>query len=192
MIEDELRNVYLFKHLPEEKLRKIAEISKIKEYESGEVLFFEGEKAENVYILIEGRLRVYKTTFKGIEINIDQFAPVSLIGEYANFKKLPYLATAEFIEKGKVLAISYKSFEEKFLKDAEMLFSLIKSLTNKVRMLNEFIESTVLLSADARVAKLILENKEIFEILKHNQIASFLNITPETLSRVLSKFKKKI
>jgi CRP/FNR family transcriptional regulator len=58
-------------------------------------------------------------------------------------------------------------------------------------MLNEFIDSTVVLSADARVAKLILESPEIFEVLKHNQIASFLNITPETLSRVISRLKQK-
>lgn len=140
--------------------------------------------------MLEGKLRVYKTTFKGIEININQFGPVSLIGEYANFEKVPYPATAEFIVEGTALVINYKRFEENFLKDAEVLFSLVKSLTNKIRMLNRFIESTVVLSAEARIAKLLLESKEIFEILKHYQIASFLNITPETLSRVLSRLKK--
>lgn len=133
---------------------------------------------------------MYKTTFKGIEININQFNPVSLIGEYANFERMPYPATAEFIVEGTALVINYKKFEENFLQDAEVLLSLLKSLTNKVRMLNKFIESTVVLSAEARIAKLILESKEIFEILKHYQIASFLNITPETLSRVLSRLKK--
>lgn len=191
MILDELRNVYLFKHLSEETLKRLSEISKIKEYEPGQVLFFEGEKPENLYILLEGKLKVYKTTFKGIEIFINQFGPVSMIGELANFEKIPYPATAEFMTEGKVLAINFKVFESEFLKNSEILLSIVKSLSNKIRMLNHFIDSTVVLSAEARVAKLILESTEIFEILKHAQIASFLNITPETLSRVLSRFKLK-
>ncbi|ACD66106.1 MAG TPA: Crp/Fnr family transcriptional regulator [Sulfurihydrogenibium sp.] len=189
-IED-LKNAYLFSQLSEETLRKLASISRVKEYEPGQVLFFEGEKAENLYILLEGKLKVYKTTFKGIEVFINQFGPVTLIGEMANFEKVPYPATAEFITEGKVLIINFRTFEEEFLKNPEILVSIIKSLSNKIRMLNKFIDSTVVLSADARVAKLILESPEIFEVLKHNQIASFLNITPETLSRVISRLKQK-
>lgn len=191
MTIEDLKNVYLFKHLSDETLRDLASISTIREYEPGQVLFFEGEKAENLYILLEGKLKVYKTTFKGIEIFIHQFGPVSMIGELANFEKISYPATAEFMTEGKALAINFKVFEEKFLKNPDILLSILKSLSNKIRMLNHFIDSTVVLSAEARVAKLILESPEIFEVLKHNQIASFLNITPETLSRVLSKLKDK-
>ncbi|MEZ0322836.1 MAG: Crp/Fnr family transcriptional regulator [Hydrogenothermaceae bacterium] len=188
---EELKNVYLFRHLSEDTLERLSQISKIKEYEPGQVLFFEGEKAENLYILLEGRLKVYKTTFKGIEIFINQFGPVSMIGELANFEKIPYPATAEFMTEGKALAINFRVFESEFLKNPEILLSIVKSLSNKIKMLNSFIDSTVVLSAEARVAKLILESVEIFEVLKHNQIASFLNITPETLSRVLSKLKSR-
>jgi len=188
---EELKNVYLFRNLSEKTLKDLERISAIKEYEPGQVLFFEGEKAEYMYILLEGRVKIYKTTFKGIEIFINQFAPVSLIGELANFEHIPFPATAEFLTEGKVLSINFKRFEEEFLNNPEILLSIVKSLTNKIRMLNNFINNTIVLSAEARVAKLILESSEIFEVLKHSQIASFLNITPETLSRVLSKLKAK-
>lgn len=39
------------------------------------------------------------------------------------------------------------------------------------------------------MAKFILENAELFKALKNTQVASILNLTPETLSRTLSKFK---
>ena len=41
----------------------------------------------------------------------------------------------------------------------------------------------------AKVAKFILDNSELFATLKNTQIASILNLTPETLSRTLGKFK---
>ena len=44
-------------------------------------------------------------------------------------------------------------------------------------------------TAEAKVAKFLLENEELFKTLKNTQIASILNLTPETLSRTLSKFK---
>lgn len=39
------------------------------------------------------------------------------------------------------------------------------------------------------MAKFILDHSELFETLKNTQIASILNLTPETLSRTLGKFK---
>jgi CRP/FNR family transcriptional regulator len=48
----------------------------------------------------------------------------------------------------------------------------------------------MILTSEAKVAKIIIEHGELFETLKNTQIASILNITPETLSRILTRFKK--
>ncbi|MGB5505521.1 MAG: helix-turn-helix domain-containing protein, partial [Sulfurovum sp.] len=45
-------------------------------------------------------------------------------------------------------------------------------------------------SSEAKVADLIANNGKIFQYMKNNEIASILNITPETLSRILTKLKK--
>ena len=47
-----------------------------------------------------------------------------------------------------------------------------------------------ILSSEAKVADLILNEITTFNRIKNNEIASILNITPETLSRILSKLKK--
>lgn len=66
---------------------------------------------------------------------------------------------------------------------------IIKSLIAKHKILIEIIQKEAILTADAKIAKFILENGELFSTLKNTQIASILNITPETLSRTLSRFK---
>ena len=57
------------------------------------------------------------------------------------------------------------------------------------KILIDVIQKEVILTADAKVAKFILENEDLFKKLKNTQVASILNLTPETLSRTLSKFK---
>jgi CRP-like cAMP-binding protein len=62
-------------------------------------------------------------------------------------------------------------------------------LIAKHKILIDVIQKEVILTAEAKVAKFILENSDLFDTLKNTQIASLLNLTPETLSRTLSKFK---
>jgi CRP/FNR family transcriptional regulator len=66
---------------------------------------------------------------------------------------------------------------------------MIKSLTGKVMILSSLVHKETIYSSEAKVAKILIENSEIFYKLKHNEIASILNMTPETLSRILKKFK---
>ncbi|WP_457639796.1 Crp/Fnr family transcriptional regulator [Persephonella sp.] len=183
------REIYLFRHLNDQQLKKLQEISFIKEFKRGELLFYEGEEPRYLYILLDGTIRVYKTDLKGNEITLHYFHPVNMIAEVANFEDFPYPATAEFESDGKVLAIDYSRFRNEFLNDPEVAFNVIKSLAYKIRILNDIIVQNLMMDAVSRVAKFIDEHEDLFRQLKHNKVASLLNITPETFSRILKKFK---
>jgi CRP/FNR family transcriptional regulator len=58
-----------------------------------------------------------------------------------------------------------------------------------MRFLDEMIHSNLILDTKTKIAKFIYENSELFEDLKQHNIASLLNIKPETLSRKLKEFK---
>lgn len=187
---EKLKGVYLFSKVGEEDLKKLTHISHVKSFSKGEIVFHEGDTPENIYILLEGLVKVYKLTNKGTEVVITQFKPVSIIGELANFEEIPYPATAEFITKGSILSISFEAFKKEFMNSPDILFSIIKSLLAKIRTLDLFITTNMVMSAEERVIKILLESPDVFSSLKHSQIASLLNITPETLSRILSKLKQ--
>ena len=183
------KDIYLFRHLSEDQLKKLQTISFVKDFRRGELLFYEGEEPKYLYILIEGAIRVYKTDFKGNEITLHYFHPINMIAEVANFENFPYPATAEFETDGKVVAIDFDRFKNEFLKDPEVSFNVIKSLAYKIKILNDIIVQNMMMDAVSRVAKFIDEHEDLFKELKHNKIASLLNITPETFSRILKKFK---
>lgn len=184
-----IKNIACFSNLSEQQLKNLENISTIKKYKSGEILFYEGDAPTHLHVLLQGMLKVYKTNHKGAQIFLHQFYPGGLVAELAHFENIPYPATAEFTTDAEVLRIDYARLEKDFFKNPEVSMEIIKSLVAKHKILIEVIQKEVILSAEAKVAKFILENKELFETLKNTQIASLLNITPETLSRMIAKFK---
>lgn len=187
---DMIKNFYLFDNLPQEKIKRLKEISKVKEFKKGSIAFYEGERSDHLMLLTKGILQIYKTDHKGNKIVLHVFYPHTLIAEIVNFENMPYPATGEFLTDGKVILIDYKIFEEEFLRNPDIAFTIIKSLTNKIRYLEHVITNDLVLSSTARVAKFIYEHEYEFLSLKKNEIATLLNITPETLSRIITKFKK--
>jgi len=185
-----VKDIPLFSKMSEKHLKDLENISTFKDYNADEIVFYEGDKPGTLYILTEGVLRLYKTDPKGNELYIHQFTPIGLVGELACFENVNYPATARFITKGQLLKIDYKRLEEDFFQNPEVCMEIIKSLTKKVKILSNVIHKEMILTSEAKVAKIIIEHAELFETLKNTQIASILNITPETLSRILTRFKK--
>ncbi|WP_456486117.1 Crp/Fnr family transcriptional regulator [Hydrogenimonas sp.] len=186
-IAEKLKGFYFFRHIEEERLQRIIEISSIAEYKRGSVLFYEGEEAKSLVVLLEGMLQIYKTDRKGNRIILHHFVPTAMIAEIVNLEHMKYPATGEFESDGKALLINYEIFEKEFLKDPEISLSFIKSLSKKIKYLENVIATNMVMNSTARVAKFICEHTNELAHLKKSMIAADLNMTPETLSRILKK-----
>lgn len=179
----------IFAKLDENDLKRLASISIIRHYEAGEVLFYEGEMPSHLCFLLSGSIRLFKVTPKGKELFLHQLEPLNLIAEIANFKSIPYPATASFSSSSEVLKIDFRRFCDEFLTKPEISLAIISSFCEKLKIATNLLHQELILSGEAKVAKFILEHEELFNGLKHNKIASILNLAPETFSRILNKFK---
>lgn len=185
---DRLREVQLFSKLSDKNFEKIKRQSFTKAYSKGGIVFYEGDDSNHFYVLLEGSVKVYKTSPKGTQIQINRFEAPAVLGEYACFEKVPFPATCEFVADGKIVNVPSKFLTDN-LREGEFALEMIKSLTSKIMILSSLIQKETIYSSEAKVAKILIENTAIFRKLKYNEIASILNITPETLSRILKKFK---
>jgi CRP/FNR family transcriptional regulator len=184
-----LKNIFLFKNLPDDDIVRLEAISKLKHYSTGDILFYEGDSPLKIYLLTEGIVKIYKTDLKENEIIIHQFHPVSLVAEMANLYKMPFPATAEFETNGCAIEINYTVFEDEFIRNPKISFEIVKSLSQKIKFLENIITTHMTLDSTSRIAKFLYENETVYRETKQNKIAMILNITPETLSRALKKFK---
>jgi CRP/FNR family transcriptional regulator len=185
----ELNNFFLFQGLEPEIKEKVKRAVKVKEFKRGSILFLEGDSPRYLHLLLEGEAQVFKSTRRGREIVIHTFSAPALIGELANLKNIPFPASCKMISDGKVGFLEFQRVHQ-YLKREGLCYHLMESLLRKMQFLDNLIHNSLLLDTETRIAKLIYENPELFEKLRQHQIASILNIKPETLSRKLLKFKE--
>jgi len=186
----EIQDIPMFSNLDKKFHKELKDSLYIKKFTKNSIVFYEGDESDYFYILLDGTVKLYKTSPKGSQVQIRRLSAPNTIGEYACFEKAPFPATCEFISDG---AMGLLHFEKvyKYLDEKDFALGLIKSLTSKVMILSSLVHKETILSSEAKVADLMIENISIFNKLKNNEIAGILNLTPETFSRIITKFKKK-
>ena len=185
-----IEEIPMFSNLDKKFHKDLYDAIHIRHFNKHSILFYEGDSSDYLHILLDGQVRLYKTSPKDTMVQLHRLNPPAIIGEYACLEQVAFPATCEFIsDKGTVGLLHFKKVME-YLKDPVFSLSLLKSMTNKVMMLSSLVHKETILSSEAKVADLLLNEKEVFNKVKNNEIASILNITPETLSRILSKLKK--
>ncbi len=185
-----IKDISIFSNLSDKNVKALEQIAYFRSYNTDEIVFYEGDGPKFLYVLMKGVLRLYKTDSKGQEFYIHQFTPISIVGELATFNNINHPASARFITKGEILKIEYQKLEKDFFSNSEISMEIIKSLAGKVKILANVIHKNMILTSDAKVARFIMHHKDLFLTLKNTEIASILNIAPETLSRILTRFKK--
>ncbi|MGH1600242.1 Crp/Fnr family transcriptional regulator [Campylobacter majalis] len=184
-----IEKIPMFNFLNDDEISRLKDISTIKKYKKGEFLFMEGDEPKWLIFLLTGSVRLYKNNAKGKEIFLHQLSPMNFVAELANFENIAYPANAVFTTSSEVLKIDYVKFYNEFLTKPKMAIAIIKSLSQKLKITSDVLHQELVLNSEARVAKFILNHEDLFNELKHAKIASILNITPETFSRILNKFK---
>lgn len=184
-----LNEIPMFSTLNEVFLKDLQDSIHIKRFTKDSIVFYEGDESDYLHILLDGSVRLYKTSPKGTQIQLNRFNAPALIAEFAYFEKEVFPATCEFISDGAMGLLHFDKIYE-HLDNKEFSLELIKSLTAKVVLLSALVHKETILSSEAKVADLMIKKPSIFNRLKNNEIASILNLTPETFSRIITKFKK--
>ncbi|RLA70421.1 MAG: Crp/Fnr family transcriptional regulator [Epsilonproteobacteria bacterium] len=185
----ELHDIPMFSVLEDKHIKELKNAVHVKHYTQNSIVFYEGDKSEYLHILLEGSVKLYKTSPKGNHIQINRLTAPSLIAEFACFEQEIFPASCEFVSDGTIGLLQFSKLYE-YLNQPAFSLELIKSLTGKVMTLSALVHKETILSSEAKVADLMIKKVVIFNRLKNNEIASILNLTPETFSRILTKFKK--
>ena len=185
----EIQDIPMFADLDKKFHKELQDNIHIKKFTKDSIVFYEGDESDYLHILMEGSVRLYKTSPKGTQVQIKRIQAPSLIAEYACFENEAFPVTCEFLKDG-AMGLLHFDIVYKYLENQEFSLGLIRSLTKKVLVLSSLVHKETILSSEAKVADLMLESSSIFARLRNNEIAAILNLTPETFSRVMTKFKK--
>ena len=117
------------------------------------------------------------------------FEAPEVVALFVAFEGIPFPATCELLTEGYIGLLPLEKFHN-CLNDTDFSVALVKSLSKRMRVLSTLLHKETVYSSEAKIADVLYSNPTVFERLKNTEIAAMLNITPETLSRILTKFKK--
>lgn len=195
----------LFCDLSNQALTELCEIKATSVYPKGTLLFLEGQESRGVFILCTGRAKLFTTSAEGKTIILRMVDPGEVLGLTSAMAGSAYEATAEILEPTQANFISQKDFLRFLQHHPEVGMKVVQQLTHNCRCAYSEIRSLGLSSSvPEKIAKLLLAWSEhpletskkaqqiaIRVTLTQEEIAQFTGTSRETVSRVLSDFKKK-
>lgn len=191
-IRNFLANTPLFRGLRDPSLNELADICIPRTLKKKEILFMEGDPGRAIYICLKGAVQLFKGNPDGKEIIIKIISSGELFGEVILFEKNTYPVTAMAIKESQLLMVSRHQFNC-LLEREDFRTDFIRALMQKQRYLTEQIRYLSCSSIRDRF-RLYLANQygmreEIYIPYSKKDVAQAIGITPETLSRMLSRLK---
>jgi CRP-like cAMP-binding protein len=150
-----LQRVPLFSTLAEEDLEQVAEVAMPRRFESGQVVFREGDASDTCYVIWHGHARALREHADGRSITLAQFGPGDIFGELAMFDDERRSATVETLEATETLAILGPDMRRLLRNHPEIAVKLIIALGRRLRETNERLARQSFQTVQSRVAKVL-------------------------------------
>ena len=185
--------VPLFRGLTEKQLDLMAEVFPRKRYDPSQIIFSEGEPAAGFYILLSGRLKIYKLSLEGQEQILHIIEPGEPFAEVALFSETRFPAYAEAIEKSEVMFLSRNAFRQLIGNDPTIAMNMLAILSQRLKYFTRLIEDLSLKEVPQRLAAYLVflahreRSDQVTLGISKGQLASLLGTIPETLSRIIAR-----
>lgn len=171
-------------------LEEIASHAVTREFRPRTVLMSEGDETDNLYIILEGRVRAYVSDSDGREAVLSVMGPGEYFGEIA-FDQGPRSASVITLEPCRMLVVPGEDFAEFVRRSPTFAAHFINHLIARVRSLTNNVRSLALMDAYGRVARLLLDSavtekgvQFVPERLTQAEIASRVGCSREMVSRI--------
>ena len=196
-MEEELKKHYLFQRLTEEQLKRVASRSKMVQLADGQSLFQQGDPAPRFYLVVQGRIKLFRLAPEGNEKVIELVDAGNIFAEALMFLNAPrYLVGSQALGETTVVSVDAEDFLTLLRDSVELCLALQADMSFRLRALIREIDDLSLHSATCRVAAFLLsqapENSAEFELdVPKHVIASRLSVKPETFSRIIKNLKSR-
>lgn len=193
-IIERIAAIPLFEGLPPEQIRDLADIARTRSSQKRETIFSEGQQGNGFYVVLSGRVKIFKLSAEGKEQILHIFGANEPFGEVPVFAGRNFPASAESMEDCRILFFPRESFVGLIRRNPAIALNMLAVLSRRLRVFSSLIEDLSLKEVPGRLAAYLLYlsekakgSKELELTITKAQLASLLGTIPETLSRILGK-----
>ncbi len=198
-----LRQIPLFAKLNEVGLERLARAFRRRELAKGDVIFRQGDESRDFYLVLTGKVRIFKVSPGGHETSINIFSSGDIIGEFACLDGEPRSATAIAMARCIVWEIAGETFINHLRSQPELGLQMSRLLAGKLRWTAAYAETIAQYDAAGRLLHILLLYNEQFgeELepgkryvldlsLSQTDLASLVGARREWVNRLLREWQK--
>ena len=196
-----IRSSPLFKDLSDREFKAVKSCFRKKEFKKGESLFREGNKCERIFIVESGHVKLYRMALSGREQILETLEHGQTCACHGGAEKQFCSTTAEATSNSTVWFLSLAAYQEALEKYPQLLKSLNRVLSERIKCFSLLIEEVSLKDSKSRVIRFLLDmlnaaqskskgSRELQIPFTREEIASRLGTSRETVARNLSQLKR--
>lgn len=190
------RRSLLLKSAPQSVVEKLLSESHVHQFARGATIFLQGERANAIYIVAEGWVKLYRIALNGAEAVVGVFTKGHSFGEAVAFRHDTYPVAAEAVTDCTLIRIEASAFLRLLRDNPEIAISMLSATYRHLHDLVAQVEALKAQTGAQRVAEFLLEladceNGRCEVTLPYDKvlIAGRLGMKPESLSRAFSRLK---
>ena len=184
----------LFSGMNHEQLSQIRRIAQDRNFRRGETIFWEADPGTGFYVVVRGKVKIYKMSLEGKEQILHIYGPGHPFGEVPVFSGSRFPANAMALEKSQLLFFPRNGFIDLISAHPSLALNMLAVLSMRLRQFTVQVENLSLKEVPARLASYLIflseeqstADRVVLPISK-GQLASLLGTIPETLSRIFNK-----
>jgi CRP/FNR family transcriptional regulator len=188
-----LSAIALFADFNETEVAALAQRAIEKRFDTGEMLFWEGEACAGVFLIAQGSVKIFRTSAGGREVMLAIETAPSSVAELPLFDGGPYPASVRALEPVTTLFINKNDFQQVCRQYPDVGLKILAVVGRRLRHLVGLVESMTFGSVTQRLARLLLDSSAgaaAFELPQtHQELASRLGTVREVVSRNLARFR---
>jgi CRP/FNR family cyclic AMP-dependent transcriptional regulator len=186
-----------------EELIKLSKLATLRAFPKKALLFFQDDPIHNIYILIQGSIKLYKSGSNGKEFIIEIIRPSEIFPLEYLFQTEKYSIYAEIIENATVIMIPLSKFNQFIIQNETLCINTITYLSEQLFDLYDRLGEKILFTIWDQILLLLLrlgkkygkvsdKNWLILDTyISNKDLASMIGTSRETMNRSLSELIQK-
>lgn len=201
-IQSTIRQVAVLKSATDDDVYTIAQLGIIRAVEEGSYFFFQGDIADYLYIMMDGRAKLCQLSSDGQQVNLRTLVRGQLFGAVGAVEpQTTYPACAQALEDSTAIAIKSQAFHQVLETRPHLSFGLMRLMTGYIREIQERYRELATERVEQRIARALLRlaaqsgrrvgDGLLIELsFTREDLAEMTGTTLYTVSRTLSAWEK--
>ncbi|MCD6413816.1 MAG: Crp/Fnr family transcriptional regulator [Elusimicrobia bacterium] len=194
-----LKKIPIFSRLSEAEMRNIIAVSSVVRFKNREIIFVENSPGDVLYIILRGKVLIYKTTEEGKKKTLAILSESDFFGEMSILSPAPRSASAKALGNVELLQLYAQDFHRILKDNYQTSLKIIDTLCNRLRSTNKQVEILSYQNVSKRIIQMLLGLADTEEIVRsrikikitQKELAEMVATAREVVNRTLQMMKKR-